>query len=102
MSRALETKCIHGENSLSDIYGAVSFPIYQTATFAHPGIGESTGYDYSRAQNPTREQLERVVASLENGTDAQVIDIYYADDAIRRNAALIHIHGGFYVAGKII
>lgn len=70
MSRALETRCIHGENTLQSSYGAVSFPIYQTATFAHPGIGQSTGYDYSRSQNPTREQLERVVASLENGTDA--------------------------------
>ena len=26
--------------------------------------------DYSRLQNPTREQLEKVVASLENGIDA--------------------------------
>ncbi|MDD3174754.1 MAG: PLP-dependent aspartate aminotransferase family protein, partial [Herbinix sp.] len=43
---------------------------YQTATFAHPSVGNSTGYDYSRSQNPTREQLEKVVASLENGHDA--------------------------------
>jgi cystathionine gamma-synthase len=34
------------------------------------GVGESTGYDYSRLQNPTREQLENVVAALENGKDA--------------------------------
>lgn len=33
-------------------------------------MGKSTGYDYSRLQNPTREHLERVVASLENGIDA--------------------------------
>lgn len=30
----------------------------------------------------------------------QVLDIYYADEAIRKNAVLIDIHGGFYVAGK--
>lgn len=47
-------------------FGAISYPIYQTAPFAHPGVGESTGYDYSRLQNPTQEQ----VAQLENGTDA--------------------------------
>ena len=65
------TKCIHLENESRDnFYGAVSFPIFQTATFAHPGVGNSTGYDYSRLQNPTREHLEKVVAALENGVDA--------------------------------
>ncbi len=65
------TKCIHLKNKSKDkFYGAVSFPIFQTATFAHPSVGNSTGYDYSRLQNPTREHLEKVVAALENGVDA--------------------------------
>ena len=65
------TKCIHLENESRDnLYGAVSFPIFQTATFAHPSVGNSTGYDYSRLQNPTREHLEKIVAALENGVDA--------------------------------
>lgn len=66
------TKCLYGNGLKSNVdqTGAVSFPIYQTATFAHKGVGESTGYDYSRLQNPTREQLEQVVASLEHGVDA--------------------------------
>lgn len=33
-------------------------------------MGQSTGYDYSRAQNPTREHLEITVAKLEGGCDA--------------------------------
>ena len=33
-------------------------------------MGKSTGYDYTRLQNPTREHLEKTVASLENGIDA--------------------------------
>lgn len=72
MVRGIETKCIHleAEEGSSKHYGAISYPIYQTATYAHPGVGQSTGYDYSRLQNPTREQLEKVVASLENGIDA--------------------------------
>ena len=70
MAREIGTRCIHLEEEEPNHYGAISFPIYQTATFAHPGVGQSTGYDYSRVQNPTREQLEKVVASLENGTDA--------------------------------
>ena len=67
----VESRCIHlSEDDKQSRYGSISFPIYQTATFAHPGLGQSTGYDYSRVQNPTREHLEKVVASLENGTDA--------------------------------
>ncbi len=64
------TLCIHGNKKENDCTGAISVPIYQTATFAHPGVGQSTGYDYSRLQNPTREHLEKTVASLECGTDA--------------------------------
>lgn len=71
MSLSIESRCIHLEgDDRTSRFGAVSFPIYQTATFAHPALGESTGYDYSRVQNPTRQQLEKTVASLEQGTDA--------------------------------
>jgi cystathionine beta-lyase/cystathionine gamma-synthase len=66
----ISTHCIHGRNEKTDKNGAVSFPIYQTATFAHPAVGISTGYDYSRLQNPTREELEKTVALLEGGKDA--------------------------------
>ena len=47
--------------------GAVTVPIYQTATFRHPGLGESTGYDYSRSGNPTRQALEEGIARLDGG-----------------------------------
>ncbi len=72
MGRTISTKCIHleTEEACKEHYGSISFPIYQTATYAHPGVGQSTGYDYSRLQNPTREQVGKVVASLENGVDA--------------------------------
>lgn len=45
--------------------GAVTVPIYQTATFRHPGLGQSTGYDYSRTGNPTRQALEDGLARLD-------------------------------------
>lgn len=72
MARGIETKCLHLEDEEGTVnhYGAISYPIFQTATYAHPGVGRSTGYDYSRLQNPTREHLEKIVASLENGIDA--------------------------------
>ncbi|MDF2802070.1 MAG: cystathionine synthase [Anaerocolumna sp.] len=66
----LNTLCIHGANNNTHHTGAVSVPIYQSATFAHPGVGMSSGYDYSRLQNPTREYLENTVANLEGGVDA--------------------------------
>jgi cystathionine gamma-synthase len=72
MDYQFNTKCLHGNNEKKpvDNTGTISFPIYQTATFAHPSVGNSTGYDYSRSQNPTREQLELIVASLEGGAQA--------------------------------
>lgn len=72
MERKIETKCLHLEEDevCTNHYGAISYPIYQTATYAHAGVGKSTGYDYSRLQNPTKEHPEKVVASLENGISA--------------------------------
>ena len=56
---------VHGNRYFEEHTGAISFPIYQSATFSHPGLGISTGYDYSRLQNPTREELEKTIANLE-------------------------------------
>lgn len=78
MSVSVETKCLHlvEETEITEgecktlHYGSVSYPIYQTATYAHPAVGQSTGFDYSRLQNPTRAQVEKVVAQLEGGIDA--------------------------------
>ncbi len=72
MERGLNTRCLHIEEDEDncDHYGAISYPIYQTATYAHPEVGKSTGYDYSRLQNPTREQLEKIAANLEGGVGA--------------------------------
>lgn len=72
MELEFATRCIYGEKEKfeKESTGAISFPIYQTATYEHPEVGQSTGFDYSRLQNPTRQQLEKVVASLEKGIDA--------------------------------
>ena len=47
--------------------GAISTPIYQTASFQHPALGKSTGYDYTRSKNPTRDVVEQGIADLEGG-----------------------------------
>ncbi len=43
MIKNIATKCIYGNGNKfeKEKTGAISFPIYQTATFAHPGVGES-------------------------------------------------------------
>jgi len=46
--------------------GSLTVPIYQVATFRHPGLGQSTGFDYSRSGNPTRLTLEEGIARLDN------------------------------------
>ncbi len=66
----LETLCIHGGKVDTDKSGAISTPIYQTATYAHPALGQSTGYDYTRDTNPTRDALEAAMAKLEGGSAA--------------------------------
>ena len=72
MERGLNTRCLHLEETEGKLehYGAISYPIYQTATYEHPQVGQSTGFDYSRLQNPTREHLEKMIAGLESGIDA--------------------------------
>jgi len=67
---SFETKCQGMDLGIQDQYNAISYPIYQTATFSRRRIGEQTGFDYSRQTNPTRQQLESVVALLENGNHA--------------------------------
>lgn len=64
-----DSKTVHGGLGCDPITGAVSFPIFQTATFRHRDFQISTGYDYTRLQNPTRQELERTMAILEEGLE---------------------------------
>lgn len=63
----LET-CLAQAGSRSDPQtGAISAPIYQSASFRHPALGRSTGFDYSRTSNPTRLALEQALAMADGG-----------------------------------
>jgi cystathionine gamma-synthase/cystathionine beta-lyase len=62
-----ETNLIQLGVGSDDKTGAISVPIYPSATYRHPAVGESTGYDYTRSGNPTREVLENGLAELEGG-----------------------------------
>lgn len=60
------SKAVHGALGTEPITGSVSFPIFQTATFRFRGLQDSLGFDYTRLQNPTVQELERTLAILEN------------------------------------
>lgn len=62
------TKVIHGGQHHEPTTGAVNVPVFLTSTFAQKSPGEHSGYEYSRAANPTRQALEDSLASIENGS----------------------------------
>ena len=68
-NKKFSTRTIHVGQNPEKLYGAVSLPIYLTSTFKQEEFGEYE-YDYSRAGNPTRTNLEENIASLENGNGA--------------------------------
>ncbi len=62
-----DSKAVHGALGCDPMTGAVSFPIFQTSTFKHHSFDLGTGFLYSRLENPTRQELERTMAILEEG-----------------------------------
>ena len=65
---SFSTRSVHAGQIAEPLSGAVMPPIYQTSTYIQEGLGKHRGYEYARTQNPTREALERNVASLEGAT----------------------------------
>lgn len=63
----LATLLAQAGNRFDAVTGAISVPIYQTASFGHPALGQSTGFDYSRTSNPTRLALEQALAAADGG-----------------------------------
>ncbi|MBS4031557.1 MAG: PLP-dependent transferase [Clostridiales bacterium] len=68
--KEMATRLVQSGVRFDTATGAVSVPIYQTATFRHPAPGETTGYDYTRTGNPTRQALEEALADLDGGAGA--------------------------------
>ncbi len=60
------TLAIRSGQSPDPTTGAVSFPIYQTSTYAQEEPAQHKGFCYSRTDNPTRKALENNIAALEN------------------------------------
>ncbi|MEH7355426.1 methionine biosynthesis PLP-dependent protein [Neobacillus drentensis] len=63
----IETKLAQIGNRSESATGTVNPPVYFSTAYRHSGIGQSTGFDYSRTGNPTRQLLEKTIADLESG-----------------------------------
>ncbi len=61
------TKAIHSGADADPSTGAIMTPIFQTSTYVQESPGINKGYGYARGKNPTREALQKNIASLENG-----------------------------------
>lgn len=84
------TKLIHGGNNEDPVTGAVSTPIYRTATYHQHELGGDPAWEYSRTGDPTRAALEKLMAELENGT---------AGFAFASGSAAIHAVFSLFSAG---
>jgi cystathionine beta-lyase/cystathionine gamma-synthase len=66
---SFDTLAVHAGAEPDELTGAVAPPIYQTSTYQQEAVGRPRrGYEYARSQNPTRERLERAIATLEGGS----------------------------------
>jgi len=66
------TRAIHDGQEPDLSTGAVSVPIYATSTYVQDELGKHRGYEYARVSNPTRDRLEKNLASLEGGVASRV------------------------------
>ena len=67
------SRAIHDGQEPEPLTGAVSVPIYATSTYVQDELGKPRqGYEYARVTNPTRDRLERNLASLEGGVASRV------------------------------
>lgn len=66
------TRAIHDGQEPDPVTGAVVPPIYATSTYVQEELGKHKGYEYARVSNPTRDRLEKNLASLEGGVASRV------------------------------
>ncbi|MFQ6116026.1 MAG: trans-sulfuration enzyme family protein [bacterium] len=61
------TDAVHAGQKPDLESGAIITPIYQTSTYVQESPGVHKGYEYGRTANPTRQALEKNIATLEKG-----------------------------------
>lgn len=61
------TRAVHAGVSPDPSTGAIMTPIFQTSTYVQESPSRHKGYAYARGANPTRDALQKSIASLEGG-----------------------------------
>ncbi|MDR2083560.1 MAG: aminotransferase class I/II-fold pyridoxal phosphate-dependent enzyme [Bacteroidales bacterium] len=112
--KGFNTELVHG-GLHDECMGSATMPIYQTSTFkfkdADHGAalfaGEEKGYVYTRLGNPTIEDLERTLATLENGyggiatsSGMGAVNVVYL--ALLEKGAHILSHNAIYGAARSV
>jgi len=92
LKKKFETRVIHEGQVPEKEFGSVSKPIYQTSTFKQDDFAEYI-YDYSRAGNPTRTDLETNISSLEEGIGAAM----YSSGMAAISAVLTFLKSGDHI-----
>ena len=69
MKKKFNTKVIHSGHGSDNETGAVMPPIHLSSTFKQNKPGDFE-YEYARTKNPTRDILEKLLASIESGKQA--------------------------------
>jgi cystathionine gamma-lyase len=64
---SFSTRAIHAGHDPNTFFGVVCPPISLATTYQQKSPGDFQRYEYSRTGNPTRETLEKLIASLEKG-----------------------------------
>lgn len=64
------SRAVHAGQEADPATGAIIPPVYLTSTYVQEGVGQNSGYDYSRTDNPTRRALETQLAALEDASHA--------------------------------
>ena len=65
-----DTKVVHAGIVPDPTTGSILPPIYETATYVLPEVGQDKGFDYTRSSNPTRQVLEENLAAIESADHA--------------------------------
>ena len=91
--RGFATRAIHVGQGPDAATGAVVQPIHMATTFAQEGIGPHGGFEYTRSNNPTREQLETCLASLESGAHG----LAFASGLAATTTAMLLLNPGDHV-----
>ncbi len=101
LEHALATRAVHAGQRPDEASGAIMTPIYQTSTYVQTALGEHKGFEYARTRNPTRDALERNVATLEGATHgfAYASGLAATDTVLKLLSAGDHVVSGWNLYG---